>query len=134
MADLLSAVSLLLALVGIVYGVWYPYIAETLNMEVPHHLADAEPHRRRLNHVISMRARPLAYSAVALVLILLPEAIPVVLGTVRTIADYGLHAYPRYDPVAACLLLVTILSLLFAGHLVREVRQLKELRKSLSEE
>lgn len=131
MSELLSAVSILLALIGIVYGVWYPTISETIDMKIPSHLKDAEPHRKKLRHVLNMRARPLAYSAVALTVILLPEAGKILWDSFEAIRGSSAGLGLQYDAVRACLLLVTVLSGLFCVHLLSEVRKLKGLRNRL---
>lgn len=132
MGDLLAAVSLILAMIGVVYSVWYPMIAETLRISVPDHLKDAENQRRRVRHTLNARALPLAFASSALAIILLPEAWCVIKSTILAVLRPEPGVIYEYDAVAACLLLVMALAIGFAVHLVIEVRELRVLRRKLS--
>jgi hypothetical protein len=130
--DVLAAASLLLAIVAVLYSLWYSEIAATLDLEVPRHLEDAGPARRRTAEVLKTRALPLALSTLVLMLVFLPEAIHIVLHWSRGAYRRGvLHAIRQYDPVSLALVLVVIAigalaayTLWLARRLVRQKRRL----------
>lgn len=135
MADLLSAVSLLLALMGMIYGVWYSAISEALAIaeSIPRYLADAHAERRQVRHALRMRARPLAWSAGALTAVVLPDTLGIVWSSMTSLRLLGLVALRDYDAVQTALVLVALLSALFTWHLFQDVRDLKRLLVTLEQ-
>lgn len=73
--DVLSAASLLLAILAVLFSLWYGDIAAALRIETPTHLEDAGPQRRQIAEAIKTRAAPLAGAALVLLLVFVPEAI-----------------------------------------------------------
>jgi hypothetical protein len=109
--DLLSAAGLLVALVGLLYSVWYDEMNRALAVPVARHRLDREPDIATVRRALFARATPLVVAAVALVVVLADPAITVVA-----------HAFSGgpYDAVKACFILVW----LFAGWLTVATIQL----------
>ena len=98
--DLLSAASLLAAIVAIFVALWSPEISDALNKQVPLH--DRTPQRRAIAGVIWWRAVPLCVVSLLLVAVLGPPAIGIVAEAVRM-------AHGEYDAVKACYLVMNLL-------------------------
>jgi len=105
----LSAASLLLAILAVLYSLWYGEIASALEINPPKHLQDAVADRRRVGEVLRTRAFPLAIAAIALVLVFLPEAIHIASHFVRRASRDGTWSTIKdYDPVSLSLVLVVL--------------------------
>lgn len=105
MGDLLSAASLLLAGVGVVYGAWYSELTRILETNIPQHLPDRRPVRRALSIAYKRRALPLAVFVGLTSLILFPDALACVLASFHEYTHDGLPRAP-YD--ARATLFVTV--------------------------
>jgi hypothetical protein len=121
--DLLSASSLLAALLGLLYSVWYPEINEATKTAIPDHDGTALVEATKLT--LSSRAIPLVVVAGILTLVL---AQPAVLVVVRSYQHRG----SNYDAVQACFVavfavIVTLLVTIGMGA-YRLYRHLRELR------
>lgn len=108
--DLLSASSLLVALVGLLYSTWYPEITAAAETPVPLH--DASKLISNMRSTLRTRAAPLLVLAVVLLVVLVPPAFAVVLQTVRHL--FGSRSGSQYDAVQACFIAVFVALLLLA--------------------
>jgi hypothetical protein len=107
--DLLSASSLLVALITFLYSTWYQETSSALELPIKRFRLDRGPHLTLLRRVLITRALPICLAASALVLVLAPPAIKVAW---HAVAD----GWGRpYDAVKACFLLVWILSVFLAA-------------------
>jgi hypothetical protein len=130
--DILAAASLLLAILAVLYSLWYSDIQAALRIDVPTHLEDAGPQRRQVSEALTGRALPLAASAIVLLLIFLPEAIHIIWRWYQLIAQYGVwRAIKNYDPVILSIIAVVTSLALLAGYTSRLVVQLWHLRTQL---
>jgi hypothetical protein len=100
-ADLLSAASLLTAIIAIFFALWSPDIGAALKKAVPAN--DKHLEREAILKVLRWRALPLCVASIALTGILVPPAVAVVVEAIR-IADGG-----NYDAVKACYIVMIVL-------------------------
>jgi hypothetical protein len=109
--DLLSASSVLLALYGFVFGVWYPEIDRGLGVKVPRtHLEDAEQEREFVG-TAARRVLPLTIGAIVGAAVFLPKAISLIRKLVRE-THRGWPWFPQYSAIDTSYVLVSIA---FAG-------------------
>jgi len=107
--DVLSAASLLLTILAVLYSLWYSEIAAILEIRVPAHLEDASGDRRRVGNVLKTRALPLVLAAFLLTVVFLPEAVHLVVRWIRHAYNRGIwYAIRQYDPVSLALVLVVV--------------------------
>jgi hypothetical protein len=107
--DVLAAASLLLAILAVLYSLWYAEIARTLEIKAPKHLDDAAADRRRTSEVLRTRALPLALAALILMLTFLPEALHIAVHFVRRAHSDSLwQTIKQYDPVSLSLVIVVV--------------------------
>lgn len=100
--DLLSASSLLAALLGLLYGTWYAEITAAAQTKIPDH--DGARLVRATSTTLRTRALPLVVVAGVLTAILAPPAIAVVVHTVQHLV--GVKPGAQYDAVKACFVAV----------------------------
>lgn len=132
MGELIGAASLLLAAIGVLYSVWYPEIREAVDVHVPLHLDDAGPERERVAQALHHRARPLFWSAAILALLLIPDSIRILFGSVAHWSAAGWEALLDYEATQAALLAILVFLLVFTVHLRGLVESLKDKRKELT--
>jgi hypothetical protein len=115
MSDLLSAASLILAVVGVTYGVWYPEIKKVLEMEIPRHTEDRTRIYREVSACLFTRSLPLALMATLTTLIFLPDAVKAISEMVAQIRAGGLVEFSQgYDAVTTAFCMVELLTIGFA--------------------
>ncbi len=116
MSDLLSAASLFLAVIGLLYSVWYGEITTAIAMRVPTHAADRGPATRELRRVARTRALPLFMSATLLASVLMPDLIAVIYSAIRRVAFDHLGALRYYDAVRMLFAAIAVTSVGLAIH------------------
>ena|GEM_PF-1909452 len=124
MADLLSAATLLLTVLGVVYGTWYSEIVGAINATVDPHLANRGPVRRTVRTALYGKAFPLAVIASALTALFLPDAVTIAVNGVRALSTIGCDAFREYNAVQAAFCMVVILTGALAGYLISLVWRL----------
>jgi hypothetical protein len=134
MSDLLSAASLLLAIVAVLHGMWYPEIVRSLDTHVPDHPAAKRKPYAEVSDVRRTRALPLMTATVLLAAVFLPDAVKIVLASASTMASTGVSALARYSAVATAFVLVEFLALCFAAYFTRTCLRFRALLERLSPE
>jgi len=127
MSDLLSAASLILAVVGILYGLWYPEIQKVLEKEVPKHVEDRGFIHREISSTLLSRSLPLAFLAILISLIFLPDTIKYLLEILTQIGTGGISKFiSDYNAVSTAFCAVEFLTisigihtLILSGKLIR---------------
>jgi hypothetical protein len=109
MSDLLSSASLLLAIIGVLYGIWYADIVNATNIVVKEHYADRGSQRDQVTNVKRGKALPLAIIASLLTLTFLPDAIEITFESFSVLKMEKLEAYKYYNAVKAAFCLVVAL-------------------------
>lgn len=99
MSDLLSAASLFLATLGLLYGAWYAEISSACSIEVPRYKEDRGPVISAVRAAYVRQSVPLAAASVAVVLILAPPLFQVLIEAVHTWARLRGDALFSYDAV-----------------------------------
>jgi hypothetical protein len=102
-SDLLTAASLLTALIAIFFALWSPDINAALKTEVP--TSDKHLVHKEISKVLWWQSVPLCIASIALTGTLVPPAVAVVVEAVK-IADVG-----HYDAVKACYIVMIVLLL-----------------------
>lgn len=130
MGDILSASSLLLAIIGILYGFWYNDLANAKDTQVPEHAANCTAPRIRVSRIVWTRALPLAVSSALLAAVFLPEAIKLVVASSRAYAEDG-FSFKSYDAVRTAFCVVVGFKIILATHLMMLFLKLNSLRRKL---
>lgn len=129
-SDLLSAASLALGALAVVYGLWSPELSSLKGLAKAQHLNDRGPAIKSLRAGLKGKALPLMIATGGVLLVLTPPAIATFVGSVAHVRDTGMSAFLDYDPVAALFLAVWCLT---AGLAVVSAKTWKELHDRLAE-
>jgi len=101
-SDLLGASGLLVAVIGVLYSVWYDEITRGTSVRVARHRLDRATDIAAVRRVILSRAAPLTAAGICLVAVLAPPAIDLITKAFTT--GFG---HP-YDAIKACFVLVWV--------------------------
>ncbi len=129
MGDAISAASLLMAVVAILYGAWYQEISCATRVTVPLH--DRYKELAIVQPALFARCLPLACMATLVVLVFLPVMVGVIWHAVTVLHDAGLQAYSLYNPARTAFCLVVMVAGAMAAHLWRMTAKLVGLWRKL---
>jgi hypothetical protein len=131
MSDLLSAASLLLGALAILFGLWYPEITKAMDIVEPAHRADYTRPHRQIKAVLYSRAIPLTMACSLLTLVFAPDATRIIFLSMDKYLIEGIGALRSYSAVSTSFVLVVSLALTldlyliyFTIKLVQKVRKL----------
>ena len=117
MNDLLSAASLLLAVVGVFYGLWYPEIIKSLDKQPPTHDEDKVLPHKEISTILFSKSVPLFISALLISLIFLPDMVKILINSLLALKTLGIAEYlASYDAVRTAFFIVEILSIAICIH------------------
>ncbi len=133
MSDLLSAASLLLAVLGVLYGLWYPEIIAALEIKVPIHVEDRQGPYHKVTTVFYSRALPLTIASIGVSLIFLPDAVKISLDSIFGYSTQGILYLYSYSATHTAFCFVVAMSITIASHLTVFSIKLIRLRKKLAE-
>lgn len=133
MSDLLSAASLLLAVLGMLYGLWYPEIIATLEIKVPPHVEDRQGPYHKVTTIFYGRALPLTIASIGVSLIFLPDAVKISLDSIFGYSTQGIFYLYSYSATRTAFCFVVAMSSTIAAHLIVFSIKLIRLRKRLAE-
>lgn len=133
MDHLMSSATLLLTVIGILFGVWYPEIAKLLEEEIPRFREDRQDIRRRVKLALNTKAYPLTISALLLALIFLPDSLKLCSVSAKALRALGWRVYwEKYDAISTTFVVANGMMFLFAVLMVyltvRLVKKLKEIQ------
>jgi len=133
MSDLLSAASLFLAVIGLLYSAWYVEITKAIAMTVPKHKDDRGPAIRETRTAYRTRALPLAVASVTLAVVLFPDLVLIGVSAVRTVAEKGISAVKLFDAVRTLYCAIAVTSIGLGVHTSRLAWRARARWKKLAE-
>lgn len=116
MSDLLSAASLLLAIVGVLNGLWYAEISAALSLDLPRHKEDRQGHLSKIRSVLWGKAVPLALASLSVTLVFLPPSAMIAVDSLKGYSKHGISFLTNYDAIATSFVLVEIFAAVLAVH------------------
>lgn len=129
MADLLSSASLLIAIVAVLYGLWYPDIKRGIETKVGLHL---EPDKvSDVKGIMFRRALPLAISSLGLGLVFLKDTVRIVFSSVRSIRSSVPDHFRNYDAVSTAFVFVEFIWMYVALQLLGDLYSLAKKHSQL---
>ena len=131
MGDLLSAASILLAVVGILYGLWYGEIVFALEIEPSLHPQDNKNKLDNVSSILSKRAVPLAIAASLVSIIFLPDVIRLILLSSNNYLTKGPSAFKDYGAVETAFCVVVIFAIFISINVITMIFKLTSLKKKL---
>jgi len=118
MSDLLSAASLILAIIAVIYSLWYPAIEHALLLPVSSHAADNRKNHAEARRMFFQKALPLCVATALAVAVFGPNAISICIVSCQVAAEQGFHAIATYDAVRAAFVFVVLLSVGSLAHML----------------
>jgi hypothetical protein len=118
MSDLLSAASLLLTVVGVIYGIWYGEISKAIDdaAKLPPrtHSADRAAPLAKLREVLRSKAIPLSFASLCVALVFLPPSAVLIFQFACLCFHLGPSVLLKYDAIATSFITVEVFSLALA--------------------
>jgi hypothetical protein len=114
-------------MIGVLYGLWYQEIINSIDIKVPDHAENRIAPRRRIMGVLCSRAGPLAVASVIVAMVFLPPSIRLGYEFVSACFRTGLQTLKQYDPIRTAFCAVELFALSFAAHSVILVGRLLSL-------
>ncbi len=118
MSDLLSAASLLMAVIAIIYSLWYPELTEQLNISPKPHKEDNVAACQSVKMALISKALPLSILALLIALTFLPDAVKIALEAISTYKIHGAESIKFYNAVKMAYFLVSIVSAALAFYII----------------
>lgn len=129
MSDSISAASLLMAIVAVLYGAWYQEIINAARLTIPKH--DKGPLLQTVNDTLLNRCLPLTIMTGVIFLVFLPDAIEIIRHSIATYAKHASIPYELYDSVRTAFCIIVLVSLAITAHLCRLTIRLINLHRKL---
>jgi hypothetical protein len=114
--DLLSALSLLLAVIGVLYGLWYREILDVIGTPVPDHPENRRGPYLKVKEILLSRALPLSVASASVALVFLPPSIALISESISQYSRLGGRNLAHYDPIGTAFCLVELFVISFAVH------------------
>lgn len=129
MSDSISAASLLMAIVAVLYGAWYQEIINAARVAIPKH--DKGPLLQIVSNALLQRCLPLTIMTGVIFLVFLPDAIEIVRHSIITYEQHESIPYELYDSVRTAFCIIVLVSLAITVHLCRLTIRLIDLHHRL---
>lgn len=130
MGDLLSSASLLVAIVAVLYGFWYPDITRGINIAVPEYKESCDVPLADVNFIITRRALPLVLASLGLTLIFLKDTIRILYVSTVNFPGFIQRAL-NFDAVSTAFVFVEVLWLCVSIQLIADCIKLAKKRSAL---
>lgn len=125
MSDTISALSSILTIVAILFGLWYPDIKHAIELKLSKHPEDNELPIKNIRSILSYKAIPLLVINFSAFIIFLPNGISILFDSVKLV----LSDIPcTYDSAKMAFI---VMLLLLAGLSTILVLDIKELKKKI---
>jgi len=131
MGDILSAASLLLAIVTVLYALWYKELASALQTEIPEHREEYPKPLATLKKVFFSRAIPLFLSSVTVSFVFLPDAITIVMQAIEVWSTGDIRKDFVYSSVKTAICIVVMFSIGITAHSGSMLIRINNLIKSM---
>jgi len=128
--QILSAASLLLAVAGALFAIWYPEIVAVFDAPIREHTEDRNPLRRRVLAAILSRALPLSLVSLVPAGVFLPDAVRVAWSSVQLYC-FRQSAEVVYDSVKTAFVCVVAIAVGIALYSIALLVRLIALRIKL---
>lgn len=118
MSDLLSAASLLMAVIAILYSLWYPELTKILEINPSQYKENNVGPMKQAQRVLFGKALPLSGMALVVAFVFLPDAVSICIESYTEIKMKGCTTIKNYDAVRTAYVLVFTFSIVLASYVV----------------
>jgi hypothetical protein len=115
MSDLISASSLLMATIAVLFSLWYAEIIRVIKQQGTQHADDNLHLKKRIKTVFFTKSLPLTILSLAISLTFLPNVMAIIIESIDLIKKQGIPTLETYNAVntAFCLVFIICLGLMF---------------------
>lgn len=131
MGDILSAASLLLTIVTVLYALWYPELIEGLKIEIPPFKEDRPGPLSKINEIIYSRALPLFMSSLLVSLVFIPDAVNILSEVYETWTQNYRNIH-SYSSVKTAICIVVAFSLFMSLHVGFMLKKMLYIKRNMS--
>jgi hypothetical protein len=117
MSDLLSASSIILAILTALYGIFYPSINEVLETRPNNHPEDDITNYNNALKIRKTKIYPLLISSISLTLIFIPDAYSIIKESITLIINFGITKV-SYDTLKTTYIAVTIFMIILTSNIL----------------
>lgn len=132
MNDLLSAASLMLAILGILYGAWYPEIISMRHVEITDLPVQCKTSYRQVSAVLYGKVLPLCIVSSFMSIIFLPDTINILLFTLQELGVNGISYLRFYSAVNTAFFVVEVLLIVYSCYVINIMIKLIKVTHLLS--
>jgi hypothetical protein len=127
-SEILSSYSLLVAVLTIIYSLWYQKIIDAIDsfQNSPLQPLEIKKFITEKKKVLNQKSRPLFMGGFFLTLLMLPDIWSILKEAYTCITDLGLSSFSKYNSIKALLFLAFIFLLYLTAHLFLLNRELKQ--------
>lgn len=129
MSDEIAVASLLMAILAILYGAWYPEIVKVINTETPRH--DKGIDLKIAQEIRNTKSLPLLFLSILTSIIFIPSLITIICDAISFHHEFSISAFKKYSVVKTAFCLVIISCIIISYHIIVTHIQLNEKCKSL---
>ena len=133
MGDILSATSLLLTIITVLYGVWYSEINNTIDLKKPLHVEDGGLLYKTVVSVLKHKAVPLFIASLSLTLIMLGQVVGIIEEACTIIFINKWSSFKYYDVVKMIYCTVFVFSFSISLYTFNSVKELRKKKIELKQ-
>jgi uncharacterized membrane protein YgcG len=119
MSDLLSAASLLMAVIAILYSLWYTELTKLLEIQPAKYKEDNSASRKQVYNTFYSKSLPLSIMAIIVAFVFCPDAVRICIESLAKYQLKGWSAIKDYDAVRTAYVLVFVFSSILASYICR---------------
>lgn len=130
MSDILSAASLLLTIITVLYALWYIELIEGIKIEIPPHKEDRPEPLSKISEVIYSRALPLFIASVSISVVFMPDVIKILKEVYEAwVQNDG--AISNYSSVKTAICIVVIFSIFISLHVGSMLIKMLKIKRNM---
>lgn len=127
--NLLSASSILLAIITALYAVFYPFLIEVIEIKSSKHSADNNPKLKLAKSTFNSKLLPLLIGSIVITVLFLPEFFNTIVNSIKA---FGSIDEMNYDTLTASFLVVCVFMIFLTCAIINLAIKLKRKIKELT--
>ena len=133
MSDLLSASSIFLAVLGLLYSSWYSDIRESINIPIPTYKEDRKTVREHVEEIFYFRILPIAIGSSILTVIIIPNTVKIIIESFKIYYSLKFRGIINYSAVNTLFVAFFFFTAGFSLHTVKLTFKIRNKLKKILE-
>ena len=122
MSDNIAALSAIMTVIAILYGLWYGDISRCANIKLPLHRPDQEPLIVEIKRTRNLKAIPLIVVNSGMTIIFAPAVVQILVSSAKLLLKNQIAC--TYDPPSAAFIFIVCISVLLDLSLIVDMRKM----------